>query len=270
MVKIDESISKFEKVLDSVIDRLEPTHPPTKRIERKISELNKKVRRAKKNKVKESLIAKRESLRSKLADIKWNQEARLIKGTFNRLYRRYVIDGRPRMDYNTFFSRIRSQLMKTLKKAKSSKVQATVWIKFKKGDEVVKLPFNSRMMEVHDSSDISNIVEEMLSHIISQIENPALSNSDFEFEEVLFMDIDFHQLNLTRGSSYVPLPKWLADKKAIINPQNQDQECFKWAVIAASRWEQIGKNPQRVSNLKKYEMDFNWSGLKFPVSVKDI
>ena len=62
MVKIDESISKFEKVLDSAIDRLEPTHPPIKRIERKIAELNKKIRRAKRNKVKEALIAKREDL----------------------------------------------------------------------------------------------------------------------------------------------------------------------------------------------------------------
>ena len=84
------------------------------------------------------------------------------------------------------------------------------------------------------------------------------------------MDIDFHQLNLTRGSSYVPLPKWLANKNAIINPLNEDQECFKWAVIAASPWEKIGKNPQRVFNLKKYELDFDWSGIKFPVSVKDI
>ena len=32
------------------------------------------------------------------------------------------------------------------------------------------------------------------------------------------MDIDFHQLNLTRGSSYVPLPQWLSNKKATINP----------------------------------------------------
>ena len=68
MVKIDESISKFEKVLDSAIDRLEPTHPPTKRIERKISELNRKIRRAKRNKVKEALIVKGEDLRSKLAE----------------------------------------------------------------------------------------------------------------------------------------------------------------------------------------------------------
>ena len=61
LAKIDESISKFERVLDSAIGRSEPTPPPTKRIERKISELNKKLRRVKKNKIKEALIAKREA-----------------------------------------------------------------------------------------------------------------------------------------------------------------------------------------------------------------
>ena len=112
LVKTDESISKFEKVLDSAIDRLEPTHPPTKRIERKISELNKKIRRAKKNKVKE------EALRSKLADVTWNPEAKVLEGAFGRAYRRYRKDGRPRMDYDTFFSRIKFQLVLALKKGK--------------------------------------------------------------------------------------------------------------------------------------------------------
>ena len=75
-----------------------------------------------------------------------------------------------------------------------------------------------------------------------QIENPALLNGRFIFEEVLYMDIEFHQLNLMRGSSYLPLPDWLARKKAITNPKNEDQECFKWAVITVER---VGmKNPQ--------------------------
>ena len=60
------------------------------------------------------------------------------------------------------------------------------------------------------------------------------------------------------------------NKKAIIYSRNEDQECLKWAVIAASRWEEIAKNPQRISNLKKYELDFDWSGIKFPLPVKDI
>ena len=82
------------------------------------------------------------------------------------------------------------------------------------------------------------------------------------------MDINIHQLNLTRGSSYLPLPHWLARKKAITDPKNVDQECFKWAVITAER---VGmKNPQRVSNLRKFFDDYDWSGLKFPVSFKDI
>ena len=65
------------------------------------------------------------------------------------------------------------------------------------------------------------------------------------------MDIDFHRLNLTRGSSYIPLPDWLAKKKAIINPKNSDLECFKWAVIAAMRWEEIDRDLQRKSKLMR-------------------
>ena len=270
LVKIDESISKLEKVLDSMIDRLEPTHPPIKRIEPKISELNKKIRRAKKNKVKEALIVKREALRSKLADVTWNPEARVLEGAFGRAYRRYRIDGRPQMDYDTFFNRIKSQLILTLKKARSAKVQATMWIRFKQDGESIELAFNSRMMTVYNLSEINEIANEMIAHMREQIENPALLNSRFVFDEVLFMDIDFHQLNLTRGSSYVPLPEWLANRKAIINPQNQDQKCFKWAVIAASRWEEIDSHPERVFKLKRFEKDFDWSGIKFLVSVKDI
>ena len=84
------------------------------------------------------------------------------------------------------------------------------------------------------------------------------------------MDVDFHQLNLTRELNYLPLSEWLVHKKAIINPLNKDQECFKWAVIAASRWEDINKNPQRISKLKKFEVNFDWSGIGFLVSFRDI
>ena len=110
----------------------------------------------------------------------------------------------------------------------------------------------------------------MIAHVKTQIENPALLNSRFRFCEVLFLDINFHWLNLTRGSSYLPLPDWLARKKAIINPQNDDEECFKWAVIGALRWTDIKFNPECVSNLREFANNYNWSGLKFPVLIKDM
>ena len=59
------------------------------------------------------------------------------------------------------------------------------------------------------------------------------------FEMVIRMDINIHKLNLTRGSSYIPLPDWLSHKEAIIDPKNLDMKCFKWAVIAALKWREI-------------------------------
>ena len=131
----------------------------------------------------------------------------------------------------------------------------------------VGLAFNSRMTEVHQGSDLGRIVDRMIAHMKTQIENPILANSRFRFDEVLFLDVNFHQLNLTRGSSYISLPDWIAKKKVIINPQNDDEECFKWAVITAL---EIGKDPQRVSNLRKFENNYDWSGLEFPVTINKI
>ena len=84
------------------------------------------------------------------------------------------------------------------------------------------------------------------------------------------MDIDFHRLNLMRGSSYLPLPDWLARRKAIINSKNSDLECFKWAVITAMRWEEIGNNPERITKLRRLETDFDWTDVRFQVSLRAI
>ena len=110
----------------------------------------------------------------------------------------------------------------------------------------------------------------MFAHMMTQIENPALLNSRFKFDEVLFLDANFHQLNLTRGSSYLPLSPWLARRKAINNPNNDDNECFKWAVIALLEFANIKSHPGRISNLIKFSNNYDWSGLEFPVSTKDI
>ena len=169
-----------------------------------------------------------------------------------------------------------------LKTQTSARIQTTAWIRFvrdgpprgpgethdKEGQERVELAFNSLMTSVYRGSETDQIVDGMIANMKFQIENPALLNSRFVFDEFLYLDVNFHQLNLTRGSSSLPLPDWLVRKKAIVNPHNNDEECFKWSVIAA---EKVGmKDPQRVSNLMKFKDNYDWCGLEFPVSIKDI
>ena len=79
------------------------------------------------------------------------------------------------------------------------------------------------MTSVYRGSDLDQIVDGTIANMKFQIENPALLNSRSVFDEFLYIDVNFHQLNLTRGSSYLPLPDFIAKRKAVINPQNGDE-----------------------------------------------
>ena len=282
-----------ETFIESPMEQKEspPTNPKKlKRMNKKLSELNRKIRHSRKKH--DGLIHKRNSLKEAIKGLKrlasgGNRkptieheqgfiEARSVPFTeceqaFGGAYRSYRVNSRPKMDVDTFFNRIRGDLIDLIKREltdlNSARVQTTTWIRFIKDDDRVELSFNSRMMDVHLGSNLDAIVDGMIAHMKTQIENPALLNSRFRFDEVLFLDVNFHQLNHTRGGSYLLLPDWIARKKAVINPRNDDEECFRWAVIAAL---EIGKDPQCVSNLRKFVDNYYRSGLEFPVSTKDI
>ena len=154
-----------------------------------------------------------------------------LSEAFGRAYRSYYrVNGRPKIDVDTFFNRIRKELIELIKQKlktrTSARIQMTARIKFiredEEGQERVELAFNSLMTSVCRGSEMDQIVDEMTANMKFQIENPALLNSRFVFDEFLYLDINFHQLNLTRGSSYLQLPDWLASKKAIVHPHNDD------------------------------------------------
>ena len=49
-----------------------------------------------------------------------------------------------------------------------------------------------------------------------------------------------------------------------------DNQCFKWCILASLHYGQIQKDPQRISNLRKFEHLYNWDGLTFPVPISNI
>ena len=56
----------------------------------------------------------------------------------------------------------------------------------------------------------------------------------------------------------------------MINPQNKDEECFKWAATGALHHKVIKHYLERIILLKSYEKQYNWKGLKFPESIMKI
>ena len=70
-------------------------------------------------------------------------------------------------------------------------------------------------------------------------------------------------------TSYIPLSKFLAAKKAIVNLKNENDECFKCAITRALN--PVERNSERSDKkLRETSKNLNWEGLKFPVNLSDI
>ena len=114
------------------------------------------------------------------------------------------------------------------------------------GNEIDEEPFESLLQKYQDE------LEE------------KIRGSEFVFDSVDLLHYNLHKISLNRGGSYIDSPKWLKNKKATINPQNNDDKCFQYALTVALNYGQIKKNPQRISNTKSFINHYNLKVIDVP------
>ena len=126
------------------------------------------------------------------------------------------------------------------------------------------------MLQADDANDILNKLLDSFFENYEKEGNILRNGSNYTFEYVDIKTKKFHTIDLKRGSSYIPSPKWTSDKKATINPKNlKDNICFAYAIVATLHHEEIGKNPHRLSNFTPYIDNYNWKDIQFPPTKKD-
>ena len=99
-------------------------------------------------------------------------------------------------------------------------------------------------VSIMQGSDTDDIIRELFRSFLHnyQEELKIIKGSDFVFESVDLMDYKLHRVRLNRGGSYIKSPKWLENKKAVINPKNEnDDECLRWSIICALNYNEIIK-----------------------------
>ena len=96
------------------------------------------------------------------------------------------------------------------------------------------------------------------------------SNHKLKYIKEIF--IRFHEINPPNTRTYIPTPKKLLNKNAIINPQNKDDKCFLYAIAISVYYDEIDKkHPSRISkNLLKCFERLNIDNIEFPPKMKDI
>ena len=68
---------------------------------------------------------------------------------------------------------------------------------------------------------------------------------------------------MKRSGSYIDSPEWLKIKKATINPQNNDDNCFQYALTVALNHQNIANNLQRIPKIKPFIDQYNWKEIDF-------
>ena len=90
------------------------------------------------------------------------------------------------------------------------------------------------------------------------------------FDYVQLLYYKSHKINLNCGGSYIDSTDWIKNKKTTINSINKkDNKCFQCTVTAASNYEEIKKDPKRVTKIKPFINKHNWEGINYPPENDD-
>ena len=123
------------------------------------------------------------------------------------------------------------------------------------------------ILEGTDESEIYNEMVEVIEEEIQKVQDAE--GSGWVFQKVLKLVLHTTKWDPINAGSYIDLPPFLKNKKAIINMKNQDNECFKWTVLRALNPK--GNHPERIDkDLKSKEDTLNMKGIRYPVSFRDI
>ena len=83
--------------------------------------------------------------------------------------------------------------------------------------------------------------------------------SDFKFASVDRLDYKPHKIKLKRGGLYVKSPDWIRNKKGTINPKNEDDNCFQFALTGTLNYQNIENHPEKISNIELFIDQYNWA-----------
>ena len=204
----------------------------------------------------------------------------LVKSGYNGNYVQYEsIEGDKILtpkEYLTLTEKYLRELINYYKNKGEWKLQLIAEINFISlnpgSDETRIMHMSSDNNEIMIGDDNDDIIEELFKLFLQKygdnLQN-KMKGSDFEFDGVNFLYYDFNKISLNRGRSYIDSPKRLKDKRSTINPKNNDDKCFQYAVTLALNFDKIKKDPQRISKIKPFIDQYNWKDIDFPSTSKD-
>jgi hypothetical protein len=122
--------------------------------------------------------------------------------------------------------------------------------------------FASKTFQFLTTDEEEEIFSKISNDIVEKTENYYSTGSGWTLLQILFMDITICKYVPLRGSSYIPLPKEIASKHAVINIKNNDNFCILHSIVSAMF--PASHHVDRVSSYPDYSSCLKYEGIDFP------
>ncbi|KAL4136143.1 hypothetical protein QTP88_007707 [Uroleucon formosanum] len=179
-------------------------------------------------------------------------------------------------NYRDFLHSLESELIKKLHECVrvhpikyDLELEATYIIPTEFENIIENRTFNSPARQLFVYSNVVGLVDCDFTLLLAKEETYAGKDRRFALSYIGGLMLGVHQYNppISCRGSYLTLPENIINRRAVINPQNIDEQSFKWAILV----KHVSKYRNRVSiNYFNEEHRYDFSVLSFPTTVSEI
>ena len=208
-------------------------------------------------------------------------EFEIVRNNFNEWLRVWKMRAtKNNKDLFKFFQKTKNSFINVctneVETLKSVKIQFSLLVRFYmiRDEKVEEMNhYFNRMRPVilneHNIDILNLLLNQFIDEVKGQIEAWSERGSGWIMDKILEAFINVAQYRPLRGGSYMVLPTKLKNKRAILNIQNWDNQCLRWALRAHLFPAPRGRNPIRPSSYPTEDV-LNFAGIDFPTPVSQI
>ena len=178
-------------------------------------------------------------------------------------------------DWEGFMETARNKIIEELSKNRNTKVFLNINVNMRQitGGFDTSAVKHLKIKEgkiILEGTNLNELYDQMISELNEEMELlQDVEGSGWIFEGIKNIEILTVPYEPLRGSKYLELPQYIADRKAIVNIKNKDEDCFKWCILRALNPKKY--NAYRVDKELKAAVDtINMEGISSPTKIDDI
>ena len=125
-----------------------------------------------------------------------------------------------------------TKIREELNNREALKINLYVKAKYVKDKNIEERNFKTRNVEVYANTDLSLLLEELYGKVLKEKSEQQAKGSGWSLKEIKGLELRINEYRVLRASTFIDLPPKIKNTKSVINVRNNDDFCFKYAILS--------------------------------------